>query len=270
MELVTATPPEAPTSSRGVSFRMDLCDPNRVRKTPLLTCEDVPSRQQPKRSCNSASAWRPPGQSTAVPAGKGAGSTHPENTSNTGHHPSNTTPAGVISTPSGQQTTPQQGRQVLQARFIFLVSKFGRVELDELSSLHLDTVQFAQELYSAYATHKGFWRYWFSRTSSHIVISPSNTDDDNLSQDPVDRIPQRFWNFNKHLNARENFWGIYVRERRSAIMTMLYILLGLAPFIGFWVLYILGIIQANVHNATTPLAISITALGLFLGSIIKL
>jgi hypothetical protein len=96
-----------------------------------------------------------------------------------------------------------------------------------------------------------------------------HSDLDNLSTDTVDRIPQRFWNFNKRRNDREDFWGIYVRERRSAMITTFYILLCLAPFMVFCVLYLFGFVQADFQNATTPLALSLTALSLYFGSMIK-
>jgi len=93
--------------------------------------------------------------------------------------------------------------------------------------------------------------------------------DGDVPTDSVDRIPQRYLDLGKSLNKREDILGIYMRERRSALMTALYTILSVSPFLAFCVLYLLGFVQADVQNATTPLAISITALGLFLGSIIR-
>ncbi|KAF9877671.1 ankyrin repeat-containing protein [Colletotrichum karsti] len=87
--------------------------------------------------------------------------------------------------------------------------------------------------------------------------------------DTVDCIPQRYLYLNERGKAREQFWGLYVQERRSALMTSVYILLCLSPFLIFCVLYLLGLIEGDLQNATTPLALALTALGLFLGSMIK-
>ncbi|KAK3385678.1 heterokaryon incompatibility protein-domain-containing protein [Podospora didyma] len=105
---------------------------------------------------------------------------------------------------------------------------------------------------------------------SWTTILPFHTRrNPDLPSDTVDRIPQRLWNFDKHSGNREDFWGLYVRERRSALMTALYVLLCLAPFIVFVVLYLLGVVQGDVQNATTPLAISLTCLSLLFSSTIK-
>jgi hypothetical protein len=236
-----------------------------------------------------------------------------------------------------------------KSRFIFLVSKLPRLELDEIPSRWLSTKDFAHELLATYRARKGWWRYWFSvydfshcdfaavrvlpgrldsnamliisiqferyrrngyayrgyglpdaknseywymETSSRPPISeeefkdlyqyayrqskpgwtalelPFNIDD-GLPSDSVHRIPQRFLNFNKKLHTREWFWGILVRERRSAAMTALYIIVMMSPSLAFCVLYLLGIVEGDVQNATTPLVVSMTALGLFLASMIK-
>ncbi|KAK3991124.1 heterokaryon incompatibility protein-domain-containing protein [Cladorrhinum sp. PSN332] len=95
------------------------------------------------------------------------------------------------------------------------------------------------------------------------------SSDNQVAADTVDRIPQRRYNFNERVNTREEFWGIYIRERRSAFMTLLYIVLSLSPFVGFCALYLVGIVQADLQNATAPLALSLTCLGLVFGSFIK-
>ncbi|KAI1751552.1 hypothetical protein F4782DRAFT_504399 [Xylaria castorea] len=175
---------------------------------------------------------------------------------------------------------------------------FWRSWLSPYGFSHCDFAKFEKYRRNAYA-HRGYGlpdlrlkQYFYSPTSWEPPISPEefkdifqyvarrqqprwavlplhNADDDDLATDTVNRIPQRFWNFNKRANEREDFWGIYVRERRSALMTGLYIMLSLAPFIGFCFLYSFGIVTGDIQNATTPLALSLTALGLFLGLIIK-
>ena len=85
----------------------------------------------------------------------------------------------------------------------------------------------------------------------------------------MDRIPQRFWNFDKRASQREHFWGIYVREKRSAWMTVLYMLLSVLPFVAFCFLYTFGVVSGDVQNAATPLALSLTMLAGFLGAIVK-
>lgn len=99
-----------------------------------------------------------------------------------------------------------------------------------------------------------------------------HTREDNdyyLGTDTVDRIPQRYWNFDKRGKQREDFWGLYVREQRSAVMTALYVLACMAPLIAFCILYLLGVISGDFQNATTPLALSLTALGLLFSSLVK-
>ncbi|KAI1129297.1 heterokaryon incompatibility protein-domain-containing protein [Nemania abortiva] len=118
---------------------------------------------------------------------------------------------------------------------------------------------------------KDLFQYVDQREKTRCPVLPlHNADEEDLAPDTVSRIPQRFWNFNKRGNERENFWGIYIREKRSALITSVYILLSLTPFIGFCFLYSFGIIKGDIQDATTPLALSLTALSLFLGSIIKL
>ncbi|KAF4836560.1 Vegetative incompatibility protein HET-E-1 [Colletotrichum tropicale] len=92
---------------------------------------------------------------------------------------------------------------------------------------------------------------------------------ESLSDDTVGCIPQRYYYLDEKSNRKEDFWGLYIQERRSALMTSFYIVLCLSPFIIFCILYLLGIIQGDVQNATTPLALALTLLGLFLGSMIK-
>ncbi|KAK4163292.1 hypothetical protein QBC43DRAFT_319840 [Cladorrhinum sp. PSN259] len=96
-----------------------------------------------------------------------------------------------------------------------------------------------------------------------------NDDSFQIPSDTVDKIPQRRWNFNERLNTREEFWGIYIREMRSALMTFTYILLCMSPLIAFCVVYLLGFVQADVQNATAPLALSLTCLGLLFSSLIR-
>ncbi|KAG7053982.1 HET-domain-containing protein [Colletotrichum scovillei] len=90
-----------------------------------------------------------------------------------------------------------------------------------------------------------------------------------LSDDTVGCIPQRYHYLDERSNRKEDFWGLYIRERRSALMTSVYILLCLSPFFAFCFLYLFGVISGDIQNATTPLALALTALGLFLGSMIK-
>ncbi|KXH63166.1 hypothetical protein CNYM01_08014 [Colletotrichum nymphaeae SA-01] len=90
-----------------------------------------------------------------------------------------------------------------------------------------------------------------------------------LSDDTVGCIPQRYHYLDERSNRKEDFWGLYIRERRSALMTSVYILLCLSPFFAFCFLYLFGVILGDIQNATTPLALALTALGLFLGSMIK-
>ncbi|KAI0865905.1 hypothetical protein F4860DRAFT_460710 [Xylaria cubensis] len=287
-----------------------------ARKFPLANSSPLPVVPPP--------TWNP--AKATVSTGKGSASKEPPILPDRG--PSEGTGNTNTSLPLPANQTA--GQWPVLARFIFLVTQFGRYTLDELPSLHLDTVDFGSELRSAYLRRKGFWsswlspygfshcdfakfekyrrnayahrgydlpdlrlrQYFYSPTPWEPPISPEefkdifqyvsrrqqprwavlplhNTDDDDLATDTVSRIPQRFWNFNKRANQRENFWGIYVRERRSALMMGLYIVLSLAPFIGFCFLYSFGIITGDVQNATTPLALSLTALGLFFGSMIK-
>lgn len=95
------------------------------------------------------------------------------------------------------------------------------------------------------------------------------TDDGDFPSDTVDRIPQRFWNFDKRASQREDFWGIYVREKRSAVMMALYMVLSVLPFVGFCLLYTFGVVRGDVQNAATPLALSLTMLAGLLGAIVK-
>ncbi|KAI0547968.1 heterokaryon incompatibility protein-domain-containing protein [Xylaria curta] len=287
-----------------------------ARKFPLANSSALPVVPPP--------TWDP--ARATVSTGKGSTSKGPPILPDNG--PSERTGNAHASLPSSAHQTASQWP--VQARFIFLVTQFGRNTLDELPSLHLGTADFGSELRSAYLRRKGLWsswlspygfshcdfaqfekyrrnayahrgyglpdlrlrQYFYSPTSWEPPISPEefkdifqyvarrqrprwailpmhNTDNDDLATDTVNRIPQRFWNFDKRTNERENFWGIYVRERRSAFVTGLYIALSLAPFIGFCFLYSFGIITGDIQNATTPLALSLTALGIFLGSMIK-
>ncbi|KAK4215427.1 hypothetical protein QBC37DRAFT_312464 [Rhypophila decipiens] len=317
-----------------------------VKKSPVPKPHPVTSTMPPQKPGNVISiggvlvSAATPGQPVAQ--GKG-----PSNTGKV-HIVSPTTPSVAAPTYSPQS---QQQPAIPQARFLFVVGRFGRYRLDELPSLHLDTDQFSHLLRSTYLNRKGFWKRWFSvfgfshcdfgkfqrycrngyshqgyglpgrakkeyyyaptsweppispeefkhlyqhaATKSSGLITrtfkrmlPSYTDslptahppqpnpddedyDGDIPTDSVDRIPQRYWNINKTLNVREDFWGILIQERRSAIMTALYTLLTLSPFLTFCILYLLGIVQGDVQNATTPLAISLTAFSLFLGLIIK-
>lgn len=90
-----------------------------------------------------------------------------------------------------------------------------------------------------------------------------------LSDDTVQRIPQRYCYLNEYGTVRELFWGLHVHERRSALMISIYIVLCLSPFLIFCVLYLLGYIYGDIQDATTPLALALTFLGIFLGSLIK-
>jgi len=109
----------------------------------------------------------------------------------------------------------------------------------------------------------------YSWLRQRVTLPFSHADMDAISEDTVNRIPQRFWNFDKRGNDREDFWAIYVRESRSAMKTALYLLLCLAPFFGFCFLYLFGIVQADIQNATTPLALSLAALSLFIAMTFK-
>ncbi|TRX89915.1 hypothetical protein FHL15_009187 [Xylaria flabelliformis] len=250
-----------------------------ARKFPLANSSPLPVVPPP--------TWNP-AQSTVL-TGKGSASNEPPILP--GRGPSEGT--GNTNTSLPLPTNQTAGQWPMLARFIFLVTQFGRYTLDELPSLHLDTADFGSELRSTYLRRKGFWsswlspykfshcdfaefekyrrnayahrgyglpdlslrQYFYSPTPWEPPISPEefkdifqyvsrrqqprwivlplhNADDDDLATDTVNRIPQRFWNFNKRVNQRENFWGIYVRERRSAFMMGLYIVLSLAPFIG--------------------------------------
>ncbi|KAI0438440.1 hypothetical protein F4803DRAFT_98672 [Xylaria telfairii] len=186
-----------------------------------------------------------------------------------------------------------------ELRSVYLKRKgFCLSKLSPYGFSHCDFAKFEKFRRNAYA-HRGYSlpdlrlkQYFYSPTSFEPPISPEEfkdifqhvsrrqsriwaslpfykTDGDDLATDTVNRIPQRLWNFNKGANEREDFWGIYICERRSAFMTCLYIVLSLTPFIGFSLLYSLRLISGDIQNATTPLALSLTALGLFLGSIIK-
>lgn len=79
--------------------------------------------------------------------------------------------------PSSHPLNPLQHQP--QARFLFLVGMFGRLRLDELPSVHLDTEQFAHQLRSTYLSRKGLWSNWFSLYGfSHcdfakVIMSPS-------------------------------------------------------------------------------------------------
>lgn len=70
--------------------------------------------------------------------------------------------ANPLSPSSMHTTTSQAPAPIRQARFIFLLSKFGRYDVDELLSLHLDTAKFGDELRLAYLRRKGFWSSWLS------------------------------------------------------------------------------------------------------------
>ncbi|KAK1689796.1 hypothetical protein BDP55DRAFT_379378 [Colletotrichum godetiae] len=59
-----------------------------------------------------------------------------------------------------------------------------------------------------------------------------------LSDDTVGCIPQRYHYLDERSNRKEDLWGLYVRERRSALMTSVYILLCLSPFFAFCFLYL--------------------------------
>ncbi|KAF6834961.1 ankyrin repeat-containing protein [Colletotrichum plurivorum] len=92
---------------------------------------------------------------------------------------------------------------------------------------------------------------------------------ESLSDNSVECIPQRYHYLDERSKCKEDFWGLHVRERRSAAMTSSYIILSLSPFLLFCVLYLLGFISGDIQNATTPLALALTSLGLLLGSLIK-
>ncbi|KAF5526347.1 hypothetical protein CGCA056_v002912 [Colletotrichum aenigma] len=114
--------------------------------------------------------------------------------------------------------------------------------------------------------------YQFTTKSGSVGSSwtlPFYSCVESLSADTVGCIPQRYYYLDEKSNRKEDFWGLYIQERRSALMTSFCIVLCLSPFIIFCILYLLGIIQGDVQNATTPLALTLTLLGLFLGSMIK-
>ncbi|KAF0330861.1 hypothetical protein GQ607_001730 [Colletotrichum asianum] len=114
--------------------------------------------------------------------------------------------------------------------------------------------------------------YQFTTKSGSVGSSwtlPFYSCVESLSDDTVGCIPQRYYYLDEKSNRKEDFWGLYIQERRSALMSSFYIILCLSPFIIFCILYLLGIIQGDVQNATTPLALALTLLGLFLGSMIK-
>ncbi|KAF4913378.1 Vegetative incompatibility protein HET-E-1 [Colletotrichum fructicola] len=69
---------------------------------------------------------------------------------------------------------------------------------------------------------------------------------ESLSYDTVGCIPQRYYYLDEKSKRKEDFWGLYIQERRSALMTSFYIVLCLSPFIIFCILYLLGIIQGDV------------------------
>lgn len=77
-------------------------------------------------------------------------------------------------------------------------------------------------------------------------------------------IPQRFWNFDKRSGIREDFWGLYVREQRSAPMMAMYVVACAAPLLVFAALFLLGFVTGDLQNATTPLAMSMTAFGVLI------
>jgi hypothetical protein len=91
----------------------------------------------------------------------------------------------------------------------------------------------------------------------------------NPSTDTVHRVPQRYFYIDQDGPARDFFWGLYIREQRSLVMTLLYTFLCLCPTVIFAVLFWLGYISGDIQNATTPFVLAMALLALFFGSLIK-
>ncbi|TDZ23415.1 hypothetical protein Cob_v003843 [Colletotrichum orbiculare MAFF 240422] len=121
-------------------------------------------------------------------------------------------------------------------------------------------------------SHTEFKRlYDFGRKSkawaSGLPFHSSCTCD--FSESTVASIPQRYYELNERGTDREVFWGLYIRERRSALMTSIVVFLCLSPFYAFCALYLTGYVEGDLQNALTPLTVALTLLALFFGSLIK-
>ncbi|KAI1880578.1 hypothetical protein JX265_000818 [Neoarthrinium moseri] len=95
--------------------------------------------------------------------------------------------------------------------------------------------------------------------------------DGKLPSDTVPKIPQRFRYFEEQHTNREELWGLYAREERSALMVLIYVLVFLMPWFAFCFIYIFGLDgeRPGLQDATTPLTISLTSVSLFLAWLLK-
>ncbi|KAI2640876.1 hypothetical protein GGS26DRAFT_540133 [Hypomontagnella submonticulosa] len=99
------------------------------------------------------------------------------------------------------------------------------------------------------------------------------------SRDVLPRIPKRKRRLETEGESREEFWGIYARERISALRVFIYNAVCLTPSIAFFFawLFQMGIrvdnddqdtsskLQVDLQNPSIPLTITIGLLGLFWG-----
>ncbi|KAI9155619.1 Ankyrin-3 [Paramyrothecium foliicola] len=112
-----------------------------------------------------------------------------------------------------------------------------------------------------------YWPRVFTDTPP-LFVDVKNSQ---LPPDTVLRIPQRFKFFDELGAAREELWGLHAREKRSALRVFFVVVLTLLPWLAFCFVYLFGLggKTVDIQNATTPLTISITSLGLFLAWLVK-
>lgn len=92
-----------------------------------------------------------------------------------------------------------------------------------------------------------------------------------MPSDTIPKIPQRLRYFDESGAAREELWGLLVREERSALMVGAYVLVALSPWFVFFFVYLFGLGGGTIdlQNAATPLTLSMTSLALLIAWLVK-
>lgn len=88
-------------------------------------------------------------------------------------------------------------------------------------------------------------------------------------REPLELFPKRLMRLQLADDEREEFWGIYARERRWFSMVILYTTLCMLPSIPFIFLWLCSWGRHDdLQNATVPLTVSISFLSLLWGYIL--
>ena len=89
------------------------------------------------------------------------------------------------------------------------------------------------------------------------------------SRELLHRFSKRDSKLEEGGNAREEFWGIYARERLSFLRISVYNVVCLMPCVAFFFFWLFGLRHVgDLQNAAVPVGISLSGLTMFWGFII--